>query len=64
MNEAVQMKVVAEGLAPSVQDSEESDLGTWVGGDRWQSPELRAAVRNSTRAVRSETPGLASCSDR
>ena len=63
-SEAVQTKVVAEGPAPSVQDSEESDLGTQVGRDRRRSPMVRAAVRNSTRAVRSEIPGLADFGDR
>ena len=54
------MKVAAEGPAASVLDSEASDLGTQVGRDRRRSP----TVRNSTRAVRSEIPGLANCSDR
>ena len=55
-NEAVQMRVVEEWPASSVQDSEESDLGTYVDGDRRRSPKVRTAVRKSTRAVRSEIP--------
>ena len=57
------MRVVEEWLASSVQDSEESDLGTYVDGDRRRSPKVWVAVRKSTRAVRSEIPNLAFCSN-
>ena len=57
------MRVVGEWPASSVQDTEESDLATYVDGDRWRSPKVWAAVRKITRAVRSEIPNLAFCSN-
>lgn len=53
------MNAVAEGPAPSVKDSEESDLGTEVGRDRRRSLSFRVAtVRIGAGAVRSETRAI------
>ena len=62
-NEAVRTKVVAEWPTPSMHDSEESDISTYVYGDRRRTPKVWPAVRNSTRAVCSEIPDFASFSN-